>query len=119
MTPRLWLRFGLVGLVNAGFGYSVFALLVLSGVTSGAALVATMIAAVAFNFQTSRRLVFRSQGHVLCFAGVYAFVLLLNWIALDVLRRFGLPDLGSQALLTLPVAAVSFFGQQRFVFGAS
>ncbi len=117
--PRshVWLRFGLVGLVNAAFGYTVFAVLVLAGVWPGAALVATMIAAVAFNFQTSRRLVFRSKGQILQFIAVYAVVLVLNWVALRVLRRCGLPDLESQALLTLPIAAVSFLGQRRFVFG--
>ncbi len=112
-----WLRFGLVGLVNAAFGYTVFAVLVLAGVWPGAALVATMIAAVAFNFQTSRRLVFRSNGQILQFVAVYAVVLVLNWMALRALRWCGLPDLESQALLTLPIAAVSFLGQQRFVFG--
>jgi len=35
------------------------------------------------------------------------------------LRWCGLPDLESQALLTLPIAAVSFVGQQRFVFGSA
>jgi putative flippase GtrA len=114
-----WLRFGLAGLVNAGFGYTVFALLVLAGVWPGAALAGTMIAAVAFNFQTSRRLVFGSGGRVLPFVAVYTVVLVLNWAALRALRWCGLPDLVSQALLTLPIAAVSFIGQRRFVFGAA
>ncbi len=112
-----WLRFGVVGLLNAGFGYTVFALLVLAGLWSGAALVVTMVVAVGFNFQTSRQLVFRSNGRVLRFVAVYGVVLVLNWAALRVLRWCGLHDLESQALLTLPIAAVSFLCQQRFVFG--
>ena len=114
---RLFLRFGVVGLLNAAFGYAVFATLLLAGLWPGAALVAATVAGVAFNFQTSRRLVFRSKGQILQFIAVYAVVLVLNWVALRVLRRCGLPDLESQALLTLPIAAVSFLGQRRFVFG--
>jgi putative flippase GtrA len=113
----LFLRFGLVGLVNTGFGYGVFALLVLVGIWSGAALVMSTIAGVAFNFQTSRRLVFRSSGRTLRFIAVYVVVLALNWAALRTLRRYGLPDLESQAFLTLPIAAMSFLGQRTFVFG--
>ena len=113
---RTWLRFGLVGLVNAGFGYTVFALLVLAGMWPGAAIVCTMAMALAFNFQTSRRLVFRSSGHMLKFIAVYIVVLVLNWSALQVLRWCSLPDLEAQALLTLPIAAISFLGQKSFVF---
>lgn len=113
----LFLRFGLVGLINAAFGYTVFALLVLAGIWPGVALLAAASAGVAFNFQTSRRLVFRTSGRALRFVAVYAVVLAANWAALRVLRWCGLPDLESQALLTLPIAALSFVGQQVFVFG--
>jgi putative flippase GtrA len=116
---RVWLRFGLVGLVNTGFGYAVFAVLVLAGVWPGAALAGTTAAAVVVNFQASRRLVFRSNGPILRFVTVYIVVLAVNWAALRLLQWCGLPGLGAQALLTLPVAAVSFVGQQRFVFGAA
>lgn len=113
----LLLRFGLVGLLNAAFGYAVFALLLHLGTWPGAALVVAAAAGTAFNFQTSRRLVFRSRGHVVRFLAVYAVVLALNWAALRALRWCSLPDLESQALLTLPIAVISFLGQHRFVFG--
>jgi putative flippase GtrA len=114
----LFLRFGLVGLLNAAFGYTVFALLVLAGIWPGVALVGSTIAGVAFNFQTSRRLVFRASGRALRFVAVYVVVLAANWAALRALQWCGLPDLESQALLTLPIAALSFVGQQVFVFRA-
>jgi len=110
------LRFALAGLVNAGFGYGVFALLVLIGLWPGVALAAATVAGVAFNFQTSRRYVFRTGGHVFRFLAVYTAILALNWTALSLLRRCGLPELGGQALLTLPIAGLSFLGQQTFVF---
>ena len=115
----LLLRFGLVGLLNAAFGYTVFALLVLMGIWPGVALVGSTIAGVAFNFQTSRRLVFRTGGRALRFIAGYGVVLTANWAALRALRWCGLPDLESQALLTLPIAALSFVGQQAFVFGGA
>jgi putative flippase GtrA len=114
---RLFARFGLVGLLNAGFGYAVFALLIREGIWPGVALIAAAVAGTIFNFQTSRRLVFRSRGDAMRFVGVYAVVLVVNWSALFALRLYGLPDLESQALLTLPIAALSFLGQRRFVFG--
>jgi putative flippase GtrA len=116
---RRWLRFGLAGLLNAGFGFSVFVLLVMVGVWPSVALAVTMVAAIAFNFQTSRRLVFRSNGDIVRFVAVYASVLVVNWVALAGLEWAGFSVLWSQALLTLPIAAISFLGQQRFVFGAA
>jgi putative flippase GtrA len=95
----------------------VFALLIGWGALPGIALIVAAVAGIAFNFQTSRRLVFRSPGDAVRFVGVYAVILAVNWSALFALRRFGLPDLESQAFLTLPIAALSFLGQRRFVFG--
>ncbi len=114
---ELVLRFGVVGLLNAAFGYVVFALLIWLGAWTGAALVLAAAAGILFNFQTSRRLVFRSRGDVVRFVAVYIVVLTVNWGALYALRRYGMPDLVVQAILTLPVAAISFVGQRRYVFG--
>lgn len=114
--PQL-VRFGMAGLMNAGFGYLAFAALLLAGAGALAALVVATVAGVAFNFQTSRRLVFRSRGRVWRFIAVYASAFAFNWVALRALASFGLSDLLAQALLTLPVAAVSFVGQRLFVFG--
>jgi putative flippase GtrA len=115
--PLLWFRFGLAGLLNTGFGYVVFAALELMGVWPGAALAGSTIAGIGFNFQTSRRFVFRSKGHVLSFVALYTVVFSLNWAALRALGWYGLPDLESQALLVPPIAFLSFFGQQLLVFG--
>ena len=113
----LFLRFAAVGLLNTAFGYAVFAALVLAGVGGGPALIVATLAGVAFNFQTSRRLVFRSGGRSFRFVVVYGAVLALNWAALRALVGLGLSELQGQALLALPVAALSFAGQRLFVFG--
>ena len=115
-STLLVLRFGLVGLVNTVFGYAAFAVLVLLGAGPEFALIGATVAGVVFNFQTSRRLVFRSTGRSVRFLAVYVVVLALNWLALRLLLRAGLPELQGQALLALPLAAVSFAGQRWFVF---
>ncbi len=112
----LLVRFGLVGLLNTLFGYAAFAALVLLGVWPGVALAAATLAGVAFNFQTARHLVFGVAGRPLRFVAVYAVVLALNVLALHALERLGASALTAQALLALPVAALSFMGQRRFVF---
>jgi putative flippase GtrA len=112
----LVLRFGLAGLLNTAFGYAVFAALIFAGAGPFLALTLATLGGVAFNFQTSRRLVFRAEGGRVRFVAAYAAVLLLNWAALRLLRHAGLPSLQAQALLALPVAATSFAAQRLFVF---
>jgi putative flippase GtrA len=112
----LLLRFGMAGLLNAAFGYAAFALLLLAGAGTGVALVAAMAAGVAFNFHTSKHLVFRSRGRAFRFVAVYGFVLAINWLALRGLGAIGVSPLAGQALLVLPAAAMSFLGQKMFVF---
>jgi putative flippase GtrA len=114
--PLLLIRFGLVGLLNTAFGYCVFAGLVVFGLRSGFALVLATLAGAAFNFQTSRHLVFRNRARKLRFVAVYVLVLALNWLSLRGLQRLGLSRLAVQALLALPIAAASFVLQRLYVF---
>jgi len=45
-------------------------------------------------------------------------VFVLNWAALRTLNWVGFGDLVSQAMLVLPLAAISFLAQRVFVFGS-
>jgi len=110
------LRFGLVGLLNAAFGYSVFAGLILAGAWPGTALVIGTIAGVLFNMQTSNRLVFRAQGDAGRFIVVQVALLILNWLALRAAHHLRVGDLLAQAILILPVAGLSYFLQKRLVY---
>jgi putative flippase GtrA len=112
----LVLRFGLAGLINTGFSYTAFATLVRLGAAPPVTLIGAACAGVAFNFQTSRRLVSRAYGCCLRFVALYVVVLGLNGAALRVAVQFGVPNLTAQALLAAPVAVVSFLGQTRLVF---
>ena len=116
----LFARFVGVGLLNTAFGYGVFAALVLAGGWPGAALVVATVAGVAFNFQTTRRLVFRTdgRGRVVRFVLVYVAILAINWAALRITRRFGVPDIAAQAALALPMSIAAFLSQKAFVFNS-
>lgn len=110
-------RFGAVGLLNTAFGYAVFATMTLLHSGVPAALLVSIGAGVLFNYQTSRRLVFRSAGRKVRFFAVFAVVLLVNWAALRVLLSLDFSSLLAQAMLVIPVAALSFAGQWLLVFG--
>jgi len=113
------LRFGMVGSINTALSYVVFAALIVLNIGPLVALIGTTVLSLAFNYQTSRRLVFRdqTQGRVLRFLAVYAVVVGVNWIALRALASFGIPELFGQAMIILPIALMSFAGQRIFVFG--
>jgi putative flippase GtrA len=120
LRPRGWLvilRFGAVGLLNTAFSYVVFAVLAVVSGWPAVALAGATVSGVIFNFQTSRRLVFFSDGRIIPFVAVYSVVFIFNWVSLRMLVSCGLSLLAAQGILTLPIAAVSFLGQQMFVFG--
>jgi len=118
---RLFLRFGIVGLLNTAVSYLLFAGLVLVGVWPGPALVLAAILGIAFNFQTAKRLVFMVKGNRrwLRFALIYAGILALDWVLLMVARDMGVNELVAQFWLALPLAGLSFLCQSSFVFGRS
>jgi putative flippase GtrA len=113
------LRFVSVGLLNTAVGYLIFAVLLLAGCWPPAALAAAMMASLLFNFQTTRRMVFFSKGHGkrLRFAGMYIALLLVNMMLLNLLQKAGMAKLNGQAILSIPLAAISFVIQKFYVFG--
>jgi putative flippase GtrA len=113
---RLALRFGATGLLNTLVGYVIFAACVMLGSGSTIALMTATILGVAFNFQTARRLVFQVPGRPARFVAVYLIVVIVNWLLLRELSGAGMTNLGAQAILTIPMAAVAFIGQRLLVF---
>lgn len=113
-----FLRFLGSGVLNTIFGYAVFIAALYLGAGIGIALFASTLLGIAFNFQTSRLLVFRSRGtgRQLHFAAVYAIVFTINYVAILSLKRLGLADWAAQAVMLMPMAAVAFTLQRHFVF---
>lgn len=113
-----FLRFLMVGALNTAFGYSLYCLLLLAGMHYTLALVCSTVAGVLFNYRTTGRLVFGHRGQTLLvrFVFVYAICYGLNVLVLKVLAALGLSYYTGQALVTLPMAFVTFALNAHFVF---
>jgi len=107
---RRFLRFLLVGAVNTGFGYAVYALLVLAGMRPGIALAIAFAIGVAWNFSLHARIVFRTRGlarvphYIAVYLGLYSVNALVLRLALDA----GIPPLVAQFFIAGGIAVLSF-----------
>lgn len=116
---QFW-RFLLVGAINTAFGYSVFALLYWLGLPYPVAIGLATVVGIAFNFQSSGRLVF---GHAPLsrlprFVVVYSIVYLLNLAMVAAMLRLGLNVYAANAIAILPLAVIAYMLQRIFVFNA-
>ncbi len=112
MTPdgARFLRFLAVGAVNTGFGYAVFALLVLGGVAPELALPVAFGIGVLWNFFTHARLVFRTRGlaRLPQYVAVYLALYGVNALALRAALAAGASPLIAQFFLAGAIAVLSF-----------
>jgi putative flippase GtrA len=99
----------------------VYALLILLGVPYPLAVFLSTAAGVLFNFKTYGTLVFGSHDNRLIgrFILVYALIYVLNLIPLAWAKRNGVSLIAAGAVIALPMAAISFALNRRFVFGAA
>ena len=113
-----FLRFLIVGAINTVFGYSVFAALILLKVPYPVAAFLATVLGVLFNFKSYGRLVFGSHDNRLIFRffGVYGVCYLLGLAPLAWAKAHGVPILLMAALCALPMAAIGFLLNRRFVF---
>lgn len=104
------LRFVAVGVVNTGFGYVVYAVLIVLGMTAQPALALAFVIGILWNYMTHARLVFGTRGilRLLPYAAAYGLIYAVNAFALDRALDAGLSPLLAQALLVLPMALLSF-----------
>lgn len=115
-TLRRFIKFLFVGLINTGFGYAVYAILVLFKTPPQIALLAMFVIGVLWNYMTTARFVFDVSGfgrlpaYCLCYVAIY----LLNAGALQAAINLGVAPLIAQAVLT-PVIAVLTFVLLSFV----
>lgn len=113
------LRFFVVGAINTLFSYIVYALLVVIGFHYTLATLISTVLGVVFNFFTTGRIVFRSldRRRFFCFVLVYTFtyfvnILLLRWLV----DELAMDKLIAGALVTLPVALLSYFLNSKWTF---
>lgn len=114
------LRFLVAGGVNAIFGFAVYSASILSGLPVWSALVVANIAGIAFNFLTMGGYVFRSLvlARLPSFVVAYLCIYLVNLAAMTVLATWIPGKILAQAILTVPMALLSYVLMRRFVFNA-
>ncbi|MGJ7571735.1 GtrA family protein [Variovorax sp. RB2P76] len=115
------LRFLLVGALNTAVGYCLFALFTWMGLPYPAAIALATLLGIAFNFQSTGRLVFGGAppSRLLRFVAVYVVIYGLNVGGVAMLLRTGANIYLANGLVILPLALVAFVLQRRFVFTAS
>lgn len=121
MLDSQLIRFLLVGGLNTVVGYSIFAFFVWAGLSYQIAIGLATVLGVAFNFQSTGRLVFGGArwSQLVRFVAAYAAVYLVNIGAVALLLRAGLNVYLANAVVILPLALMAFVLQRRFVFGTS
>jgi len=112
-------RFVLVGLLNTGFSYGIYAALLYAGADYVAANFGALVLGILFSFRTQGTLVFRNPSGRLFyrFCGSWLLIFLLNIGLITALLHVGLSAYAAGALALAPVAIGSFVVQKLLVFG--
>jgi putative flippase GtrA len=113
-----FIRFLLVGVLNAAIGYALFVMFSAAGLSAGPALALTYVFGSIANFFTTGGLVFRASNPRLIFRflATYVVVYFVNLACLHGLMTMGTPKLLAQAILVPFVAVLSFLLFKSFVF---
>ena len=112
------MRFLVAGGVNTLFGFTVYSICIVSGMAVWVALLAGMLSGTVFNFLTTGGYVFRELSlprfprFVICYLIVYG----INYMLIELISIWLSNKILSQAIITFPLALLSYFLMVRFVF---
>jgi len=112
------LRFLLVGALNTGLSYALYAALVYAGLGIALASFVALLAGIVWGYATQGRWVFghRSAAAFVRFVGVWALIYAVYVATVLAAGRFGVGAYGGGLIATPLVAALSYALQSRFVF---
>jgi putative flippase GtrA len=115
--PR-FVKFLLVGGLNAAFGYSTFILALWLGLHYTLATAVCTVLGTLFNFKSIGALVFKNKDNrlLLRFLIVSGIIYAINVLALAGMLRIGIPEWLGGLILILPGAGLSYYLNSRFVF---
>lgn len=115
------LRFLVMGGINTGFSYGVYALLVYCGVNYALSNLGSLILGILFSFRTQAAFVFRdaASGLFLRYVMVWAVLYGANILMIGSLIRFGANAYSAGAMAIVPTAILSYFLQKSFVFSGA
>jgi putative flippase GtrA len=113
-------RFGVIGVVNTGFSYSLYIGFLGIGLAYQSANLAALLLGMLFSFRTQGTLVFRNGDRKLFFRFllVWMFIYLGNIAFIGAMLEHGFDAYFAGAVAILPIAVVSYFLQRFFVFSA-
>lgn len=112
------LRFLLVGGINTGFSYGIYALLVWLGMGFVLANLSATVIGIVFSFRTQGRFVFGNtdRSRIVRFVVAWLLLWLFNIAVIALLARQGLNAYAAGAIALVPTVALSFIVQKRLVF---
>jgi putative flippase GtrA len=115
---KRFVRFLAAGALNTMFGFAVYSISILLGLPVWGSLLIANVSGVVFNFLTYGGYAFRSLllARFPRFAAAYVGLFLANWKLIDWLGQWGPGPIAAQAILTMPLALLSYFVMARFVF---
>lgn len=118
IVENRFIRFLIVGVVNSLVGFSAFTVILLLTGSAWIAIAGGNACGIAFNFLSTGGVVFRdlSLSNLPRFIASSLLLLVLNMCLMDLLSPLIGSRVGTQALLTLPLAGVSYFVMTKFVF---
>ena len=113
-----FIRFLVVGMVNSLVGFSAFTVILLLSGSAWIAIMGGNACGIAFNFLSTGGVVFRdlSLNNIPRFIACSLLLLVLNVCLMNLLSPLIGSRIGTQALLTPPLAAVSYFVMAKLVF---
>lgn len=111
----------MVGLLNTTFGYGLFAVFTWFGQPYPLAIGLATLGGIAFNFQSTGRLVFSGApwSRLSRFIAVYAVIYAVNVGVVTLLLTCGMSVYAANALVILPLALLAYTLQRKFVFTES
>jgi len=114
-------RFLLVGILNTGFSYSIYAGLMYFGLNYVMANFLALILGIFFSFRTQGSLVFRNHNNRLIFrfAAAWLLIFLINIGLISLIIRCGFNAYFAGAAALVPITIISYLIQKFFVFGAT
>jgi len=112
------IRFLLVGALNTLFGYAVFSLFLYLKFHYSMASFLGIVLGILFNFKTYGRLVFKCRDNSLIFRFIFFYAVLyaVSVVGLWAFNYVGINLYVANAIMLLPISALSFYLNRNFVF---
>ncbi len=118
LRENRFVRFLFAGALNTFFAFAIYSVCILTGVALWLSLLTSMLSGTIFNFFTTGGYVFRELSIVRFprFVICYLFVYCINFLLIELISIWLSNEILSQAIITFPLALLSYFLMRMFVF---